>query len=72
MDEQQTPPAPRLARRRIAYVMTGLLCAVSCGAFFRELAEPNADIVMACIYAAAAIVLGYMGVQAAPDVFRRG
>lgn len=71
MDEQQSPPAPRIARRRIAYVCTGALCGTVAAAFAFPLDEPNADIVIAGVYMFAAVVGGYMGAQIAPEVFKR-
>ena len=70
-DEQPVPPVQRLARRRMAYIALMALCGIAVGLFVREIAAPNADVLVAVVYALAAVVLGYLGAQVAPDVFRR-
>ncbi len=70
-DEQPVPTVQRLARRRIAYVSTGALCGMAIGGFVAEIAEPNADLLIALAYVFGAVVGMYFGAQVAPDVFRR-
>lgn len=62
---------PRLARRRLAYAaMAGLLLMVA-GALAWELSRPNADLLAALAYVLGGVVAWYMGVQIAPEVFKR-
>ena len=44
---------------------------MGCGAYLREIQAPNADVLIAIAYVLGAVVLGYLGAQVVPDVFRR-
>ena len=68
MDER---PAPRIHRRIMAYVALLGLCSMGCGAYLREIQAPNADVLIAVAYVLGAVVLGYLGAQVVPDVFKR-
>ena len=71
MTEEVIGQPARPHRRAMAYIALVALCGMSIGAFVHELKEPNADLLMALTYALAAIVLGYLGAQVAPEVFKR-
>lgn len=51
--------------------MAGLLLMVA-GALAWELSRPNADLLAALAYVLGGVVAWYMGVQIAPEVFKRG
>lgn len=65
-------PAPRLARRRIAYGCLAGLLGMAFGAFMKTLDAHNADLLTAIAYVLGGVVLGYMGAQIAPEVFKKG
>jgi len=62
---------PRLARRRLAYGSLAGLLGIAAGAYMKDLPAPNADLLTAIAYVLGALVLGYMGAQIAPEVFRK-
>ena len=62
---------PRLPRRRMAYACMAGLLGMAVGGFAVELAEPNADLLIALAYVFGGVVGWYMGMQVVPDVFRR-
>lgn len=70
-DEPTTTPRQRLARRYMAWLALVALCSMAAGAYLCELGAANADLLVAIAYVLGAVVLGYMGAQIAPDVFRR-
>lgn len=68
---EETPNPPKMARRAIALLATGALCGMTLGAYFHPLSTENAGLLGTLSYTFAAIVLGYMGAQVAPDVFKK-
>lgn len=62
---------PRYPRRRMAYACTAGLLGMAVGGFVVDLAEPNADLLIALAYVFGGVVGWYMGMQVAPEVFRR-
>ena len=62
---------PRLARRIIAIIATLALCGVAIGAYSVVLSAANADLLGTLVYSFTAIILGYMSVQIAPEIFKR-
>ena len=69
--EEHNPYEPRPHRRKMAYAATFGILAIAAGSFIRELWPSNADLLTAIIYVLGAVVLGYMGAQIAPEVFKR-
>ena len=70
-EEEHNPYEPRPHRRKMAYAAIFGILAISAGAFVRELWPANADLLTAIIYVLGAVVLGYMGAQIAPEVFKK-
>lgn len=62
---------PRLPRRRLAYAAMAGLLLMALGAFTRTLDPANADLLSAIAYVLGGVVLGYMGAQVMPEVFKR-
>ena len=72
MDEDVENEQPaRPARRAMAYIAVLALCGMAAGAYLHDLSTANADLLVAIAYILGAIVIGYMGAQIAPDIFKR-
>ena len=71
MEEDSIALTARPHRRSMAYAALIGLLIIAGGAFARELWPSNADLLTAITYVLGAVVLGYMGAQIAPEVFKK-